>query len=116
MHELQVTERILAVVLRHAAMNNVTKVLSIQLRIGELSGLEDEWIQRYFDYQSRGTIAEYAKLNIERTPVVMKCDDCGYSYEVGIREMKDSDCPECSSIKSTLISGKEYSVVDMKAR
>ncbi len=115
MHELQVTDRILAVVLRHASANGVTKVLDIQLRIGELSGLEDEWIQKYFDYQSNGTVAEGAKLNIERTPVVMKCDDCGHSYEVNIRETKDIECPECASPKATMLSGKDYNVVDMRA-
>ncbi len=115
MHELQVTERILAVVLRHAGKHAVTKVLSIQLRIGELSGLEDEWIQKYFDFQSKDTIAEGAKLNIERTPAVMKCDDCGNSYEFNIRKMKDVECPECASTNATLISGKDYNVVDMKA-
>ena len=51
MHELQVTDRILAIVLRYAATHSVTKVVSIQLKVGELSGFEDEWIQKYFDYQ-----------------------------------------------------------------
>ena len=51
MHELQVTESILDIVLRHAEANQVNKILSIQLKVGELSDLEDEWIQRYFDYQ-----------------------------------------------------------------
>lgn len=115
MHELQVTDRILAIVLRYAAAHSVTKVVSIQLKVGELSGFEDEWIQKYFDYQSKGTIAEGARLNIERIPIVMECAGCGHSYEVKIREIKDMKCPECASMKATLISGKGYNVVDMRA-
>jgi hydrogenase nickel incorporation protein HypA/HybF len=114
MHELQVTERILDIILRHAKANGVSKVISIQLKIGELSDLENEWIQSYFDHLSKGTIAENAKLKIERTPVVMECDDCGHSFEVNIREIKDILCPECACRKCTLVSGKEYYIKDME--
>ncbi|MCK5339904.1 MAG: hydrogenase maturation nickel metallochaperone HypA, partial [Desulfobulbaceae bacterium] len=44
MHELQVTERILDIVLRHAQANGANKIISIQLKIGELSDLENEWV------------------------------------------------------------------------
>jgi len=114
MHELQVTQKILDIVLRHAQTNGVSKVISIQLKIGELSDLEDEWVQKYFDHLSKDTIAENAKLKIERIPVVMKCDDCEHSFEVNIKEIKDIQCPECSNKKCTLISGKEYYIKDME--
>jgi len=114
MHELQVTNRILDVVLRHAQANGANKVVSIQLKIGELSDLENEWIQRYFDHVSKGTLAENARLKIERTPVVMKCNDCEHSFEVNIREMKDIQCPECAHKKCTLISGSEYNIKNME--
>ena len=114
MHELQVTQRILDIVLRHAKANDVNKVISIQLKIGELSDLEDEWVQKYFDYLSKDTIAKNARLKIERTPVVMKCDECGHSFEVNIKEVKDIQCPECAHKKSTLMSGREYYIKDME--
>ena len=50
MHELPVTKSILGIVLRHAESNNVQRVVSIELSIGALSDLEDEWLQRYFDH------------------------------------------------------------------
>jgi len=114
MHELQVTQRILDIVLRHSQANGVNKVISIQLKIGELSDLEDEWVQKYFDYLSKDTIAKNAKLKIERTPVVMKCDKCGHSFEVNIKEVRDIQCPECAHEKSTLMSGREYYIKDME--
>src|ERR1039458_10272523 len=40
MHELQITERILDVVLKHASGLDVSKVVRIHLRIGALSDLE----------------------------------------------------------------------------
>ena len=115
MHELQVTKSILDIVLSHAIRNNVTKILSINLRVGELSDLENEWIQHYFDYLAKETLAEGAKLNIERIPVVLKCEECSHSFQVNIKEVKDIQCPECQSRSTTLISGKDYYIKDMEA-
>lgn len=42
MHELPITESILKIVLRHAATNDVRKIMTIHLRVGKLSDLEDE--------------------------------------------------------------------------
>jgi hydrogenase nickel incorporation protein HypA/HybF len=114
MHELQVTEKILDIVLKHAQANSVNKVLSIQLKIGDLSDLENEWVQRYFDYLSKDTLAENAKLKIERSPVVMKCDSCSNSFEVNIKETKDIQCPDCGNKKCSLISGRDYYIKDME--
>ena len=55
MHELPVAERILNTVLQHASGHDVSKIVVIHLRIGELSDLEDDWLQRYFDYLSKGS-------------------------------------------------------------
>jgi len=114
MHELQVTQRILDIVLRHAEANGVNRVISIKLEIGELSDLENEWVQKYFDHLSKDTLAEKAKLEIERTPVVMKCDDCGHSFDVDIKENKEIQCPECAAEKCAFVSGREYYIKDMK--
>lgn len=114
MHELQVTQRILNVVLNHAEKNSVNRVVRINLRIGELSDLENEWIQQYFDYLSKDTVAAGARLNIERVPVVMRCRECQLQFEVNIREMEKIRCPECRNESCTMISGKEYYIKDLE--
>jgi hydrogenase nickel incorporation protein HypA/HybF len=114
MHELPVTESILNVILRYAGANQVQKVLAIHLEIGELSDLEDEWMQQYFDYVSKGTVAEGAKLKIQRTPVVMRCEECNHSFRVNIREAKEIQCPECGAKKCGLLSGREYRIKNME--
>lgn len=80
MHELPVTQSILEIVLKHAHANGVTKIHTINLAIGEMSDLENEWVQRYFDYLSKNTLAQGARLNIERTPVVLKCESCSHNF------------------------------------
>ncbi|MGP8153560.1 MAG: hydrogenase maturation nickel metallochaperone HypA [Smithella sp.] len=116
MHELPVIQSILDVVLNHARMNQVSKVHSISLAIGELSDLQDEWLQRYFDYISKGTLAEGARLVIERTPVVLKCASCAKEIPVKVGEMKDIVCPVCGNKELTLIAGREYFIKSMEAQ
>jgi hydrogenase nickel incorporation protein HypA/HybF len=115
MHELPVTESILKIVLKHAQANDVRKVRTIRLKVGKLSDLEDEWIQRYFDYLSKGSVAEGARLEIERTPIVMQCNACSESYQVEAAEIGDLPCPACGGKGGTLRSGREYTVKDMEA-
>ena len=114
MHELQVTERILNVVLRHAAGQDVSRIVRIHLRVGELSDLEDEWIQHYFDYLSRGTLAESAELAITRAPIVVHCDACSRSFEVTRSELGEAICPQCGEPRLELVSGREYLVENME--
>jgi len=116
MHELPVTESILKVILKHAAANHVNKVVSIRLEIGKLCDLEDEWIQKYFDHLSKGTIAEGAVLKIDRMPVVMMCGACSKPYEVDVEAMKEMACPRCGEAGGTLLSGKEYYIKDMEVQ
>ena len=114
MHELPITESILKVVLRHAQSNSVRKVMAVHLRIGKLSDLEDEWIQRYFDYLSKGTVAEGAKLKIERMPVIVRCNTCSESYEADVKNMEKLTCPACGEKGCTLVSGREYYIKNME--
>lgn len=116
MHELPITESILKIVLKHAQQNNVRRVMSIHLQIGKLSDLEDEWIQRYFDYLSKGTAAENAKLKIERIPIKLQCDSCSASYEADAAKLDGLVCPSCGKSGGTLISGREYYIKDMEVQ
>jgi len=114
MHELQITERILEVVLKHAGPQDVTRIVRIHLRIGALSDLEDEWIQHYFDYLSRGTVAENAQLAITRAPAVVRCHSCSCSFEVRREEIGRAQCPECGETSLELVAGREYMIENME--
>jgi hypothetical protein len=54
MHELPVTEGILAVVLVAARTHHASRITTIDLVIGELGSIVDDSIQFYFDLLSRG--------------------------------------------------------------
>ena len=110
MHELAVTEAILDVVLKSAEKESAKRVRTVSLKIGEFSDLKAEWIQRYFDYLSRGTVAEEARIEVETTPPSFLCDSCGSSFSLSLKGVDRVRCPQCGGASCTLTGGMEYRV------
>jgi hydrogenase nickel incorporation protein HypA/HybF len=106
-HELAVTESVLKIVLKYAEDNQAVRVVSISLQAGELRDLTEEWIQRYFDYLSHGTIAEGARIGLKRIPIEMKCAECARSFGADLQQ-EEILCPGCGSPKSSLAAGNEF--------
>ena len=88
MHEMAVTQSLLDIVLEEASKVEAEKVSRVTLVIGELSGLVDDSIQFYFDFMTKGTIAEGAKLNFTRIPARMKCRACGEESSVRLPQVQ----------------------------
>jgi hydrogenase nickel incorporation protein HypA/HybF len=116
MHELPVTKSIFQIVLKHAEMGDVKRVISVNLEIGALSDLQSEWVQRYFDRLSRGTVVEGARLRIDRVPAVFRCNRCQQSFEINSLLEEDLSCERCHSREVTLVSGREYHVKNMEVQ
>ncbi len=106
-HELAITEAVLKIVLKYAADNQAARVVSIRLQAGELRDLTEEWIQRYFDYLSPGTLAEGAIISLTRIPVQMTCQDCQTSFSADIH-LDQIECPACGNDKTALSGGDEF--------
>ena len=115
MHELPVIENILKVVLAHAEKHQVGKVLAIHLEVGELSDLEDQWMQNYFDYLSKGSRAEKASLVIERIPARLQCAQCGEIFPFMKDQDKGNICPACAASDCRLIAGQGYFIKHLEA-
>ena len=114
MHELGVIERLFDICTRNAQANNAKKIISVTLKIGEGSDLQEEWVQRYFDYLCKDTIAEGAKLIIERIPLIVRCKECSEEFHVALRKRERASCPKCKGAKFELVSGREYMVDSME--
>jgi len=109
MHELPVVKALFQIVMDHAQKNEAKRVVQINLRIGLLSDLVDEWIRRYFEMLAENTIARGAGIDITRTPVVMRCRACGCEFEVSRDELGKA-CPECKEKGVDIVSGREYTL------
>ncbi len=113
MHELSVTESILEIALDYALRHHAQKIIEIRLKIGEITDFDDEWIQRYFDFVGKGTIAEGAKLGISRVPAQLQCNSCSFIFPLE-KSTWNTQCPSCSTKDCRLISGREFQVESLE--
>lgn len=105
MHELPVTESILEIAIRNAKNANATRIININIVIGQLATIVDESIQFYWDIISKDTIAEGAKLTFNRISAEMLCLSCNYRFAPdGI----NYQCPKCGSFQVKVSAGDEF--------
>ena len=111
MHEMSIVNGILQACIPAAEQQGAKKILSVYLKIGEMSGLVPQIVEEYFQVAAAGTSAEGAKLVIEKTPVKIRCGSCGFE---GVVKARTYRCPECESADYRIISGREYLVDRME--
>jgi len=111
MHELGVTENIVNIVSTKAGEAQASKVIKINLVVGELSGFVPDCIQFYFDSLSRDTIAQGAVLHFEPVPAELRCRDC-----CTIFRPQDTlwSCPECKGQSIEIFKGRELYIESME--
>jgi hydrogenase nickel incorporation protein HypA/HybF len=109
MHELSITQNLLEICLDYSKRYGATKVHKIHLTIGEMRTFDDEWMQRYFDIISEGTMAEGAKLIVVHIPICLKCKNCSHDFELD-KSKWDMSCPSCQSPDTEIRSGREFRV------
>ena len=110
MHELALTEGILSIVSSEQKKNGFSRVLEIDLRIGEYSGVIPGCIEEFFPMVAEGTAAEGAKLVMETVKAAFECCDCGYQ---GTLEKHTACCPKCGSTAVRMTSGREFYVQNL---
>ena len=74
MHEASITQAMLDMALEHAQGQRIT---DIYLQVGQMSLVVPECVEFYFEFLSKGTMAEGAKLHFEIVPIEITCPDCG---------------------------------------
>lgn len=110
MHELSIAENILDVVLRQSQEKGFQKVLSIHLRMGRRSGIEQESLRFCFGVVSADSIAQSAHLVIEIVPLRGRCPQCLQESEI---EEFGLLCPHCRS-PMDVTSGMEIHLDSME--
>ena len=105
MHELGVTQSILEIALEHGQKASARKIRQIHLVMGELSGIVEESVQFHFDFVSKGTMAEGARLTFEKKPGRLRCPACGHEFPF---EKDRWICPACQAPGPEIVSGREF--------
>jgi hydrogenase nickel incorporation protein HypA/HybF len=107
MHELAITQSLFDIVMEKAKESGARKVSSINLVIGEMTGVVGDSVRFYVDLLSKDTIAEGVTLNIDIVPTKALCRNCGKTFEL---EEFNWNCPYCSSTAWEVTGGKELFV------
>ncbi|MEW6555697.1 MAG: hydrogenase maturation nickel metallochaperone HypA [Actinomycetota bacterium] len=107
MHELGVTESIASICIRHAQASNAKRVLKVNVKLGELTGIVDNYVAFYWDMVTKDTVAQGSELVFNKVPVVARCPDCDENFDV---VEYDLTCPKCGKTETEIISGREFLV------
>ncbi|MDO5444762.1 MAG: hydrogenase maturation nickel metallochaperone HypA [Eubacteriales bacterium] len=111
MHELAIAEGIIGIVKSEAQKNGFSRVLEINLMIGEYSGIVPEYITELFPTAAKGTAAEGAAVMCSVVPAEFECRSCRYSGPV---DRKKACCPVCGSEDLKMTVGRDLYVDSMK--
>ena len=84
MHEMSILSNIMDVVLKYAHENNVRKMVSVTLVVGELRDMVDELMESRFQFLCRNTIVKDATLHMEKVPLKAQCNQCRLVFPAGI--------------------------------
>jgi hydrogenase nickel incorporation protein HypA/HybF len=104
MHELSVCQALIEQVERVARENDARRVISIQITIGPLSGVEPQLLEHAYPLAAAGTIAESASLLVERVPVRVRCRTCDAETEASPNRLV---CGACSDWQVDVVGGEE---------
>ncbi len=111
-------------ILSMAEAKGAVKVLSVSLRVGELTFLNPEQLRFAFEVLTEGTIAQGASLLIESVKPAVRCRRCGYEGEVDYRGEEvhlplvvplSVKCPKCGG-DVELIAGRECTLTSIKVK
>ena len=107
MHEMGITQGILATAFDVAEEAGATKITVISVSVGELTEIVEFALQFAFESLTPGTMAEGATLAVTHLPAKSKCNECGHEYE---HDRFTMVCPNCDSMLVTLLQGRELQI------
>lgn len=110
MHELSLAEGILQIVEDAAAAQGFKRVTEVRLEIGALSGVEIEALSFCLDMVLKDSIAQGARVELEKVPGTGFCLECGET--VPVNALYDA-CPKCGGYQVQATGGTEMRVKDL---
>ena len=111
MHELSIAQSILDIITEEMQKHHVERIVSVRLKIGELSAVVPESLTFCWSIVTKDTPAEGSRLDIVSLPIEAKCLSCGNVFLV---QNYVYVCPSCESGELTILSGKELQIQDFE--
>ena len=112
MHELGTVFYVIREVEKVVEENHLTKVGSVTLEIGEVSGIIPYYLTDCWQWAiQKSQYLKEAELKIETLPAVTFWEDCKQTYPT-VKHGKT--CPPCGSEHSYLLQGNEFNIKEIE--
>lgn len=96
MHELGIAQEMLKIAFDYANKNQAKRITAFNIVMSAAVDESEDSLRFHFENLMRGTMAEGAKIEIERVPVQAQCIDCGNEFAL---ESLGVICPKCNSAR-----------------
>lgn len=108
MHEIGVLYKMLSKVETVARQNHVKRIKSIEIELGELSGMLPVFFEQYYiPATANKELFKDSKLIIKEIPGEGLCLDCNTLYNIMKHE---GECPKCKSRRKKILGGRDFVV------
>lgn len=115
MHEMSLIKEVLKLVLSECEGVPVKSVDTISLTVGEQRDVVEKYMENYFHFLARGTMAESATFKVERVPFMVRCTDCLNIFKIDTHDPETWSCPRCGAYqKYRVFSGHEFQVTSIE--
>jgi hydrogenase nickel incorporation protein HypA/HybF len=111
MHEQSIVESILALALQNAKKANARRIASINLVVGDYTGVVEDAVNFYFGFLSQNTIAAGAKIHYTHVPGQLRCRDCDILFPL---QKQNYSCPICEGKRVEIVGGRELYIENME--
>ena len=110
MHELSLALNLLDLAEAQARQAGATTIRTVGLRVGALSGVMLEALESAFEGAKKGTLADQARLEVERVGLAALCQNCQCEFAVDDPHAI-AVCPTCHRPSATLVRGVELQMM-----
>ena len=113
MHELGIVMHVAKTLNELAEEQDLKKIGSVTLQIGEVSGIINDYFTDCWDYfKVKSPVLKDSVMKIETIEAVTFCEDCKQTYET-VKYAKI--CPYCKSEHTYLVQGNECMIKEIEA-
>lgn len=114
MHELPFAKSIFKSVISKAEANQAKAVTLTVIEVGVLRDFVPEIVQKYWNYVTKGSIAEGSVIEMREIPATVECKECQTVYEIDVQHLIASHCPKCGCQSGKMLTGRELRIIGIE--